>query len=124
MKFIRFVVLICLLFVLTVPAKAAEITGKWVAPNNGVDVEFEFKVKGDKLKGKVDNPMFGKASIKDGKIEGGNFSFYIIHPSNNPYDEKRVFFKGVISGEALRITFRTAGRGLREIVATRKSPDK
>jgi hypothetical protein len=124
MKPITFAFGVCLFLILTMPSMAADITGKWVAPNNGVDIEFEFKVDGDNLKGKVYNPLFGKSDIKDGKINGNNFSFYIIHPSNNPDDVKRVVFRGTAMGDILRITFRSAVRDLEEIVAVRKPPEK
>jgi len=120
MRSITFVVGICLFLALAVPSMAADISGKWVAPNDGVDIEFEFKVDGNKLKGKVNNPMFGKMGIKDGKIDGDNFSFYVLHPTN----QQRVVFRGVVDEPIIRITFRTAGRGLKEIVATRKQPEK
>ncbi len=124
MKSITFALAICLFPALTVPSFAADITGDWVAPDNGVDIEFEFNVDGEKLKGKVYNPLFGKSDIKDGKINGNNFSFYIIHPTNNIEEEQRVVFRGTAMGDIIRITFRSAGLGLKEIVAARKRPEK
>ncbi len=120
MKSITFVLGICLLLTLTAPSMAADITGKWIAPDNGVDIEFEFKVDGNKLKGKVYNPMFGKMGIKDGKIDGDNFSFYILHMNT----QQRVVFKGVVAEPIIRITFRSAVKGLQEIIAARKQPEK
>jgi hypothetical protein len=122
MKSITFVLGICLFLILTLtaPSIAADINGKWIAPDNGVDIEFEFKVDGHKLKGNVYNPMFGKMGIKDGKIDGDNFSFYILHMNT----QQRVVFKGVVAEPIIRITFRSAVQGLKEIVAARKQPEK
>jgi hypothetical protein len=124
MKSITFALAICLFLALTEPSMAADISGNWVAPNDGVDVEFEFKVDGENLKGKVYNPLFGKSDIKDGKINGNNFSFYIIHPTNNIEREQRVVFRGTAMGAIIRITFRSAVQGLKEVVAIRKPPEK
>src|SRR5512136_2490474 len=58
-------------------ASAGDISGKWYAPMEGVYVEIVFKVDGTSLTGTMDNPRSGKTKIKDGKIEGDNFSFYV-----------------------------------------------
>jgi hypothetical protein len=103
---------------LAAAAAAGDISGKWIAPDNGVDVVMDFKVDGTKLEGEVDNPLFGKMKINDGKIDGDTISFYLIHPNND--EERRAVFKGTVKGNTIRFTVRMVDRGLKEIVAIKQ----
>jgi hypothetical protein len=69
-----------LLFV-AVPARAADVDGKWTGsldtPMGAVMVGFNFKADGAMLTGTTTGPDGGEIAIKNGKIEGDKISFLV-----------------------------------------------
>ena len=88
-------------------AFASGIDGKWTAsismgPNGPpMDVIYNFKTEGDKLTGTTLGG--GKESeIKEGKIDGNDFSFKII--SLNMGNKSTFKYNGLFRGDTLKIT--------------------
>jgi hypothetical protein len=67
------------LALVTSPAFAADIDGKWTGsldtPNGPVQVNYTFKADGAKLTGSTSAPDGSAVPIKDGKIDGKKVSF-------------------------------------------------
>jgi hypothetical protein len=63
---------------LTVTAKAADVTGRWSGqvPSRGAAIAatFTFKVDGDKLTGTITGPQ-GEVALQEGKVSGDQISF-------------------------------------------------
>lgn len=104
---------------LVVAAPAADISGKWYAPMEGVYVEMDFEVDGTTLKGTMYNPQSGKAKIKDGKIEGDHISFYIDRKFGPSQREMRVVWQGLISGDEIEFSRVIGGGGGLRVIAKR-----
>ena len=68
-----------LLVVVTLPLRAADVTGKWTATFNTEIGEqiytYDFVVKGTVLTGTAKGNMTGESKISDGKVEGDKISF-------------------------------------------------
>jgi hypothetical protein len=83
-KKMKIVTAVLVLF-LTLPAFAADPTGKWKAAMQGPDGEmqltFNFKLDGDKVTGTVEGPM-GEMPITEGKMEGDAISFTVETPTS------------------------------------------
>ena len=89
-----------LILLLTLPAFAADPTGKWKAAMQGPDGEmqltFNFKLDGDKVTGTVEGPM-GEMPITEGKMEGDAISFTVETPNF------KVVHKGAIQGDEMKL---------------------
>ncbi len=109
----------CLIFLLlAVAATAGDRSGKWIVTVDNVDVEMEFKVNGSTLTGTVNNPLGeGPNKIKEGKIDGNNFSF-IVAPKIAP-NHMRFLWKGVLDGDVLRLTRVIPGGRVTQVVGLR-----
>lgn len=95
---------------------AAPIDGKWQSVRKlerdgqsfTITQTFDLKDEGGKLVGTV-HSVFGeremKAEIRDGKVEGSNFSFSTV--MSTPNGEFKTDYKGAIEGDTLK---GTAGR--------------
>jgi hypothetical protein len=100
-------------------AHAADISGKWYVPMEGVYVEMDFEVDGTVLKGTMYNPQSGTAKIKDGKIDGDNISFYVERKFASR--DMRVVWQGLVSGDEIEFNrVIGGGRGLRLIAKRQK----
>jgi hypothetical protein len=95
-------------------ALAADIDGKWtgqVAGMGGGDpmaINYTFKANGTTLTGTTAG-MDGKdVQIKNGKIEGNNVSYSIAFDMGG--QEMKIDFKGVLSGDQLKLTFDMMGQ--------------
>jgi hypothetical protein len=103
--------------VLAVAAKAGNLSGKWIVTVDNVDVEMNFKVNGSSLTGTVNNPLGGETKIKEGKIDGDNFSF-IVTPRIAP-NHMRFVWKGVLDGDVIRLTRVLPGGRTTQVVGLR-----
>jgi hypothetical protein len=108
---------IFIFLVLVAAAQAGDISGKWIVTVDNVDVEMDFKVNGSTLTGTVNNPLGGESKIKEGKIDGNNFSF-IVTPKIAPKN-MRFLWKGVLDGDVLRLTRVLPGGRTTQVVGLR-----
>ena len=94
-------------------AFGADIDGKWEGKIAGTDggegfpVSYTFKAEGTTLTGTTPMPsMDGSPAkpipIKDGKIDGNNISFSVVMDLGG--QEMKMDYKGVLSGDTLKIT--------------------
>jgi len=69
------------LMLAAVPARAADVDGKWTGsldtPMGAVQVGFTFKADGATLTGTSTGPDGGDIAIKNGKIDGNKVSFNV-----------------------------------------------
>jgi hypothetical protein len=69
------------LMLVAVPARAADVDGKWTGsldtPMGAVEVGFNFKADGTMLNGSTTGPDGSELAIKNGKIEGDKISFVV-----------------------------------------------
>ena len=60
---------------------AQGINGKWETtlegPQGSIELTFNYKVDGTKLTGTVSSPMGGDEEIKNGKVNGNEFSYEV-----------------------------------------------
>jgi hypothetical protein len=77
---VSFVAALALMLV-AVPARAADVDGKWTGsldtPMGAVEVGFNFKADGTKLSGSTTGPDGSELAIKDGKIDGDKITFVV-----------------------------------------------
>lgn len=90
---------------------AADVNGKWTAefetPRGPSEMEFDFKVDGDKVTGTVSNQR-GESEIQDGKIEGETISFKQVMSFGR---EITILYTGKISGDEIEFTRKFEGGG-------------
>jgi hypothetical protein len=111
-------------------AMAAAIDGKWVSVRKmerdgqafTITQTFELKADGAKLTGSL-TMSFGdmeprKVDIKDGKIDGGKFSFTVV--MSTPNGEFKTVYEGTVEGETLKGTSSREGGQSRPFEAQRK----
>jgi hypothetical protein len=118
---------------------AADIFGNWIAPGTlherlrtqgnltntwfeaMVETVFSFKVNGTELTGTVADAE-GKTAIREGKINGDEISFVVIHSVGG--NERKLAYKGQVSLN--EIMFTVEGQGLKgqpmEFIAKREFP--
>ena len=82
---------------------AEKMAGKWIVTADNVDLELDITISGDKVKGKVYNPLSGKWNIKDGKRNGDTISF-VVNVQPNLRQTFRVAWKGHLQGEVMIFT--------------------
>ena len=91
----------------------ADIDGKWTGSIAGPDggqgfpVEYTFKADGNTLTGTSLGPDNSKIPIKNGKIDGSNISFSISFDMGG--QEMKMDFKGVLSGDQIKMSFDMMG---------------
>ena len=91
---------------LTVPAFAAEVDGKWTGsiatPNGEFQQTFTFKADGAKLTGSMTGFDGAEIPIKDGNIDGGKISFSItLDFGPMPFT---LSYTGVVSAEQIKLS--------------------
>ena len=73
--------MMCAVLLAAVPARAADIDGKWSGsldtPMGAVQIGFNFKADGAALTGTMTGPDGGDIAIKNGKIDGDKISFVV-----------------------------------------------
>ena len=69
------------LMLVAVPARAADVDGKWTGsldtPMGTVPVGFSFKADGASLSGTTTGPDGSEIAIKNGKVDGDKISFTV-----------------------------------------------
>jgi hypothetical protein len=112
--------LVALLLVLAVPARAADIAGKWTASfDTQIGVQnytYTFKVEGAKLTGTTES-QFGKTEIAEGTVKGDEISF--VENLNYQGNALRVEYQGKISGDEIKFTRKVGDFVTEELVAKR-----
>ncbi len=94
-------------------ALAADIDGKWTGQVAGMGgdpmtINYTLKANGTALTGTTTG-MDGKdVQIKNGKIEGNNVSYSVSFDMGG--QEMKMDFKGVLSGDQLKLTFDMMGQ--------------
>ncbi len=92
-------------------ASAADINGRWLAEfetrRGPSELEFNFKVEGDKVTGIIAN-MMGDSEIQDGKVEGDEISFKQVL---NFRREITILYTGKIEGDEIKFTRKREGFG-------------
>jgi hypothetical protein len=117
-------------FLLAGVALAAAIDGKWVSVRKmerdgnafTITQTFDLKADGAKLTGKL-TMSFGDmepmtTEIKDGKIDGGKFSFTVV--MSTPNGEFKSVYEGTVEGNTLQGTAAREGGQSRPFEAQRK----
>ena len=116
----RLLLLPVLLLVLAIPARAADIAGKWTASfDTQIGVQnytYTFKVDGAKLTGTAES-QFGKTEITEGAVKGDEISF--VENVNYEGNSLKIEYKGKISGDEIKFTRNVADMVTEEIVAKR-----
>jgi hypothetical protein len=114
--------LFCALFALaSLVAFGADISGKWTSEGmgKGGPQTFTFKVSGSSLTGAVQGGRGGPAEIANGTIEGDNVSFEVTRDMGDR-GKFTTKYKGTVSGNTMKLTAETEGRGSREITLTKQ----
>jgi hypothetical protein len=108
------------MLVLAIPARAADIAGKWTASfDTQIGVQnytYTFKVDGAKLTGTAES-QFGKAEIAEGTVKDDEISF----TENLDFEGNalRITYKGKIAGDEIKFTRNVADMVTEEFVAKR-----
>jgi hypothetical protein len=108
-------VLVMLTLVLAaVPARAADIDGKWSGsldtPMGAVQVGFNFKADGATLTGTTTGPDGAELAIKNGKIDGDKISFVVsIDFGGMAFD---LNYTGQVSPDTVKLTIDIMGMPL------------
>jgi hypothetical protein len=88
----------------TIPAFAADVTGKWTGqmktPNGEFALEFNFKQDGARLTGSVQGPQGDPSPISDGKVEGDKLSF-TVKVGDGPIV---IHHEGTVSGDTIKLS--------------------
>ena len=73
--------MMCAVLLAAVPARAADIDGKWTGsldtPMGAVQIAFNFKADGAALTGTTTGPDGSEIAIKNGKIDADKISFVV-----------------------------------------------
>jgi hypothetical protein len=102
-------------------AGAADLSGKWKGDlkgpdGNAMEINFDFKVDGDKLTGTVTN-TYGEEQITDGVMKGDDISFVILAGGG----QFKIVYKGTVDGEDIKFHVIIGDMGEGDMVAKRVS---
>ena len=102
------------LMLVAVPARAADVDGKWSGmldtPMGAVQVGFNFKADGGTLNGTTTGPDGAELPIKNGKIDGDKISFVVsIDFGGMAFD---LNYTGVVSPDTVKLTIDIMGMPL------------
>jgi hypothetical protein len=102
-------------------AGAADLNGKWKGDlkgpdGNDLEINFDFKVDGEKLTGTVTN-TYGEEQITDGVVKGDDVSFVILAGGG----QFKITYKGKVDGEAIQFHVTIGEMGEGDMVAKRVS---
>ena len=106
--------LLLTLFISSIAALAADVSGNWKAaaegPNGVIERTFVLKVEGAKLTGETVSSFAGKSTINDGKVDGDNLTFTIKMKLQD--NEMTMNYKGkVVSKDEIKFTAESAAGG-------------
>ena len=98
--------------VLSIPAMADGIDGKWKGAmpsrdGNSREAAFEFKAEGSTLTGNFIGPMGREIAIKDGKISGDSIAFSVSLDFNGSM--VKIGYTGKLSGGDLNMRMQREG---------------
>jgi hypothetical protein len=107
----KFVLLFLVVLLYAVPARAADVDGKWTGsvstPNGDITVGFEFKSDGATLTGSTTGLDGAPVPIKNGKIDGNKISFLVsLDFGGMPID---LNYSGIVSPVEIKMTAEFAG---------------
>ena len=112
--------ILALALVLTIPAVAADIAGKWTASfDTQIGVQnytYTFKVDGEKLTGTAKNDM-GSSEIANGTVKGDDISFVENLDFNG--NKIEITYTGKIAGDEIKFTRKVGEFATEELVAKR-----
>jgi len=99
------------LMLVAVPARAADVDGKWTGsldtPMGAVQVGFTFKADGTTLTGSSTGPDGSELAIKNGKIDGDKVSFMLsIDFGGMALD---LNYSGVVKADSMEMTLDVMG---------------
>lgn len=111
---------LALLLLLAIPARAADFAGKWTASfDTQIGVQnytYIFKVDNAKLTGTAES-QFGKTEITEGAVKGDEISF--VENVDFEGNALKIEYKGKISGDEIKFTRNVADMVTEEFVAKR-----
>jgi hypothetical protein len=110
------------LFLIAVPAFAADVDGNWEGtvstPGGDFPANFTFKADGAKLTGSTAGFDGAPVQIMDGKVDGKNISFTVTFDFGGmPFP---ISYKGVVSANEIKITADAAGMPLEFVLKKAK----
>ena len=99
------------LMLVAVPAKAANVDGKWTGsldtPMGAVQVGFNFKADGTTLTGTTTGPDGSEIAIKNGKVDGDKITFMVsIDFGGMALD---LNYTGVVKSDTVELTLDVMG---------------
>jgi opacity protein-like surface antigen len=99
------------LMLVAVPARAADVDGKWTGsldtPMGTVPVGFSFKADGASLSGTTTGPDGSEIAIKNGKVDGNKISFVVsIDFGGMAFD---LNYTGEVKGDSVEMTMEVMG---------------
>jgi hypothetical protein len=100
-------------------AGAADLNGKWKGDlhgpdGNALEINFDFKVDGEKLTGTVTN-TYGEEQITEGVVKGDEISFIIMAGGG----QFKIVYKGKVDGEDIKFHVIIGEMGEGDMVAKR-----
>ncbi len=115
----RIFVLGVLLLVALASVSAADLTGKWkgdmkTPDGNALEINFNFKVNGEKLTGTVAN-TYGEEEITEGSVKGDAVNFVILAGGG----AFKLIYKGKVVGEDIKFNVTIGDMGEGELIAKR-----
>ncbi len=110
-----------LILALASAALAADINGKWKATMESqmgsMEMNFAFKVDGEKITGTMSSEMMGEQQISEGVIKGDDVSFAVA--MEGPMGAMKITYKGKVAGDEMKLTMQFGDRPGRELTLTR-----
>jgi hypothetical protein len=110
-----------LLLALSSAALAADINGKWKATMEGqsgsTEINFAFKVDGEKITGTVSSERMAEQQISEGIIKGDDVSFAIALESQA--GAMKITCKGKVAGDEMKLSMQFGDMGGRELTLKR-----
>jgi hypothetical protein len=111
-------------FLCTLPAQAADATGKWKAEfDTQVGVQkytYDLKVEGGKLTGKASFERMGQkgeADLQEGKVEGDDISF--VEKLDFQGTTISITYTGKVAGDEIKLTRKVGDFATEQLVAKR-----
>ena len=109
----RRLVVAATLALLSLPALADGIAGKWnasVATDQGpFALVFEFAVDGGKLTGSLQNDFIGSIPISDGTVKGNDVAFKLTIAMDGLPEPMKISYTGTVKGDELALTSKFEG---------------
>jgi hypothetical protein len=112
MKF-RLLISGLLLAVVSLPAAAQGVAGKWNAnmegPQGAISMSFSFMVEDGELKGTMSNDFMGEVPISDGKVDGNELSFKVAIEGAPGGGEMALTYTGKLENDEIMLTMGMEG---------------